>query len=136
MSPYIRPWSCDNSKKSNIVQSEELNRYGEVYVKKYPKLRVKLVDGSSLAVAVLLHSIPKGTTQLLVTGKLTKVVVAAAFALCQKGIQVAASPEDEFEKLNKSSGTKSEGKLVMSKSYSSYKVMEVSNITSLESGNW
>ncbi|KAL4368588.1 hypothetical protein GQ457_05G031520 [Hibiscus cannabinus] len=107
---------------SHYSRSEELNRYGEVYVKKYPELRVKLVDGSSLAVAVLLQSIPKGTTQLLVIGKLSKVAVAVAFALCQKGIQVAASREDEFEKLNKSSGTKSEGKLVMSKSYSSYKV--------------
>ncbi|KAK8517195.1 hypothetical protein V6N12_032392 [Hibiscus sabdariffa] len=114
--------SCDNSIKSNIVQSEELNRYGEVYVKKYPELKVKLVDWSSLAVAVLLHSIPKGTTQLLVGGKLTKVAVAVAFALCQKGIQVAVSHEDEYEKLDKSSGTSSEGKLVMSKSYSSYKI--------------
>ncbi|GMJ14511.1 ECERIFERUM 22, ECERIFERUM 1 [Hibiscus trionum] len=103
-------------------QSEELNKYGEVYVKKYPKLKVKLVDGSSLAVAVLLNSIPKGTTQLLLRGKLTKVAVAVAFALCQKGIQVAVSREDEYEKLDKSIGTKSEGKLVMSKSYSSYKI--------------
>ncbi|GMJ14506.1 ECERIFERUM 22, ECERIFERUM 1 [Hibiscus trionum] len=103
-------------------QSEELNKYGEVYVKEYPKLKVKLVDGSSLAVAVLLNSIPKGTTQLLLRGKLTKVAVAVAFALCQKGIQVAVSREDEYEKLDKSIGTKSEGKLVMSKSYSSYKI--------------
>ncbi|GMJ14504.1 ECERIFERUM 22, ECERIFERUM 1 [Hibiscus trionum] len=103
-------------------QSEELNKYGEVYVKKYPKLKVKLVDGSSLAVAVLLNTIPKGTIQLLVRGKLTKVAVAVTFALCQKGIQVAVSREDEYEQLDKSFGKKSEGKLVMSKSYSSYKI--------------
>ncbi|XP_039016400.1 very-long-chain aldehyde decarbonylase CER1-like isoform X2 [Hibiscus syriacus] len=103
-------------------QSEELNKYGEVYVKKHPKLRVKLVDGSSLAVAVLLNSIPKGTTQVLLRGKLAKVAVAVAFALCQKGIQVAVSREDEYEKLDKSFGANTEGKLVMSKSYSSYKI--------------
>lgn len=32
---------------------------------------------------------------------------------------MAVSSEDEYEKLNKSFGTKSEGKLVMSRSYSS-----------------
>ncbi|GMJ14502.1 ECERIFERUM 22, ECERIFERUM 1 [Hibiscus trionum] len=103
-------------------QSEELNRYGEVYVKKHPKLKVKLVDGSRLAVAVLLNSIPKGTTGVLLRGNLTKVASAVASALCQRGIQVAVSRDDEYEKLNKSFGTKSEGKLVMSKSYSSYKI--------------
>ncbi|KAE8708950.1 Protein ECERIFERUM 1 [Hibiscus syriacus] len=105
-----------------IMNQAKLNKYGEVYVKKHPKLRVKLVDGSSLAVAVLLNIIPKGTTQVLVRGKLTKVAIAVAFALCQKGIQVGVSREDEYEKLDKSFGTNSDGKLVMSKSYSSYKI--------------
>ncbi|KAE8686353.1 Protein CER1-like 1 [Hibiscus syriacus] len=104
------------------LQSEELNMHGEVYVKKHPKLKVKLVDGSSLAVAVLLNTIPKGTTQLLIRGQLNKVAVAVAVALSEKGIQVAVSREDEYEKLDKSFGSKSEGKLVMSKSYSSYKI--------------
>ncbi|PPD90189.1 hypothetical protein GOBAR_DD12880 [Gossypium barbadense] len=103
-------------------QGKELNRYGEVYVKKHPQLKVKLVDGSSLAVAVLLNSIPKGTTQVLLRGNLTKVAFAVAFSLCQKGIQVTVLREDEYEKLDKSLGTKSEGKLVISKSYSSCKV--------------
>ncbi|KAE8714860.1 Protein CER1-like 1 [Hibiscus syriacus] len=104
------------------ASSEELNKYGEVYVSKHPKLKVKLVDGSSLAVAVLLNSIPQGITQLLLRGKLTKVAVAVAFALCKKGIQVVVSREDEYEKLDKSFGTKYDCKLVMSKSYSSYKI--------------
>ncbi|MBA0598371.1 hypothetical protein Gorai_008137, partial [Gossypium raimondii] len=88
------------------VQGEELNRYGEVYVKKHPQLKVK--DGSSLAVAVLLNSIPKGTTQVLLRGNLTEVAFAVTFALCQKGIQVIVLREDEYEKLDKSFGTKSE----------------------------
>ncbi|KAH1055532.1 hypothetical protein J1N35_033597 [Gossypium stocksii] len=103
-------------------QGEELNRYGEVYVKKHPQLKVKLVDGSSLAVAALLNSIPKGTTQVLLRGNLTKVAFAVTFALCQKGIQVIVLREDEYEKLDKSFGTKSEDNLVISKSYSSCKV--------------
>lgn len=69
-------------------QGEELNMYGGLYVSRHPKLKVKVVDGSSLAVAVVLNSIPKGTTQVLLRGKLTKVAYAIAFTLCQRGIQV------------------------------------------------
>ena len=70
------------------MQGEELNRYGALYVERYPKLNVKVVDGSSLAVAVLLNSIPRGTTQVVLRGKLTKVAYALAFNLCQRGIKV------------------------------------------------
>ena len=70
------------------MQEEELNRYGELYAERYPKLNVKVVDGSSLAVAVLLNSIPRGTTQVVLRGKLTKVAYALAFTLCQRGIKV------------------------------------------------
>ena len=69
-------------------QNEEVNAHGGLYVSKYPKLKVKVVDGSSLAAALVLNTIPKGTTQVLLRGKLTKVAYAIAFALCQKGIQV------------------------------------------------
>ncbi|KHG12333.1 Protein WAX2 [Gossypium arboreum] len=114
----LQTWAIPNFRE----QGKELNRYGEVYVKKHPQLKVKLVDGSSLAVAVLLNSIPKGTTQVLLRGNLTKVAFAVAFSLCQKGIQVTVLHEDEYEKLDISLGTKSEGKLVISKSYSSCKL--------------
>lgn len=53
-----------------------------------PKLRVRVVDGSSLAVAVVLNSIPKSATQVLLRGKLTKVAYALSYSLCQRGIQV------------------------------------------------
>lgn len=65
-----------------------MNAYGKLYVKRYPQLKVKIVDGSSLAAAVVLNSIPKGTIQVLLRGELTKVAYAIAYALCQKGIQV------------------------------------------------
>ncbi|KAF7844508.1 very-long-chain aldehyde decarbonylase CER1-like [Senna tora] len=70
-------------------QEEELNTYGGLYIKKHPKLNVRVVDGSSLAVALVLHSISKGTTQVLLSGKLTKIACAIASNLCQKGIQVS-----------------------------------------------
>ena len=70
------------------MQGEELNRYGGLYVHRHPNLKIRVVDGSSLAVAITLNTIPKGTTQVLLRGNLTKVAYAIAFALCQKGIQV------------------------------------------------
>ena len=72
----------------HLTQGEELNRYGALYVERHPKLNVKVVDGSSLAVAVVLNSIPRGTTEVILRGKLTKVAYALVFALCQRGIQV------------------------------------------------
>ncbi|KAF4395290.1 hypothetical protein F8388_001677 [Cannabis sativa] len=105
------------------VKKEDLNAYGEIYVKRYPELKVKVVDGSSLAVGVILNSIPKGTTQVLLTGNLTKVAYAVALALSHKGIQVASSKEEEYKKLKKSSINMSNNSttnecLVFSQSYS------------------
>ncbi|XP_075644143.1 very-long-chain aldehyde decarbonylase CER1-like isoform X1 [Castanea sativa] len=101
-----------------LNQGEELNRYGALYVERHPKLNVKVVDGSSLAVAVLLNSIPRGTTQVVLRGKLTKVAYALASNLCQRGIKVVTIIEDEFLKLNKSFNTNSESNLVLSASFS------------------
>ncbi|KAE8661670.1 NAD-dependent malic enzyme 1 [Hibiscus syriacus] len=42
---------------------ESINGYGGVYLEKHSNHKVKLVDGSSFAVAVVLNTIPKGTTQ-------------------------------------------------------------------------
>lgn len=71
-----------------MMQGEDLNIYGEHYIHGNRKLKMKVVDGSSLAVAVILNIIPKGTTQLLFRGKLSKVSYFTVLALCQKGIQV------------------------------------------------
>ncbi|CAL5381125.1 unnamed protein product [Camellia sinensis] len=77
---------------------EELNKNGELYIRRNPQLKVKVVDGSSLAVAVVLNSIPKGTTQVLLRGILSKVSYSIALALCQRGIQVSTLFEDEYNK--------------------------------------
>ncbi|BAT96902.1 Protein ECERIFERUM 1 [Vigna angularis] len=83
-------------------QEEELNIYGGLFVSRHPKLKVKVVDGSSLVVAVVLNTIPKGTTQVLLRGKLTKVAYALVFSLCQQSIQVATLHEDDYVRLKKS----------------------------------
>lgn len=61
---------------------------GEVYIHKYPKLKVRVVDGSRLATAVVINSLPKATTNVVMTGNLTKVAYTIAYALCQRGVQV------------------------------------------------
>jgi len=68
------------------------NRNGEIYLDRHPKLKVKVVDGSSLAVAVVLNSIPKGTTEVIFRGRPCKVACSVVSALCHKGIQVRFEP--------------------------------------------
>ncbi|KAG7946042.1 hypothetical protein I3843_14G017700 [Carya illinoinensis] len=100
---------------------EEMNRNGELYIKRYPQLKIRLVDGSSLAVAVVLNRIPKGTTQVLLRGKLSKVACAIADALCESGIQVAILYKDEYEKLRLRLTTESKSNLVISTSFTNQK---------------
>ncbi|KAM1018830.1 hypothetical protein ACFX2C_040403 [Malus domestica] len=99
-----------------LNQGEELNRYGGLYVDRHPHLKIKVVDGSSLAVAVILNSIPKRTTQVVLRGNLTKVAYAIAYALSQKGIQVATLHQDEYIKLTKSLSA-TESSLVLAESH-------------------
>ncbi|KAJ6973652.1 very-long-chain aldehyde decarbonylase CER1-like [Populus alba x Populus x berolinensis] len=102
-----------------LNQGEELNRYGELYVQRYPSLKTKVVDGSSLAVAAVLNSIPKGTTQVLHRGNLSKVAYAVVLNLCRRGIQVAVPNEDDYKRLKKSFGiTSDQNNLILSKNYS------------------
>nr|GFA18519.1 sterol desaturase-like protein [Tanacetum cinerariifolium] len=81
--------------------------------------KVKVVDGSSLAVAVVLNSIPKGTTQVVIRGDFNKVAYYLALALCQRGIQVAISKEKDYQKLkSKLQSADDHDKLVLSRAYS------------------
>ncbi|GAV80310.1 FA_hydroxylase domain-containing protein/Wax2_C domain-containing protein [Cephalotus follicularis] len=101
-----------------LNQGEKLNMYGGLFVHRHPQLKLKVVDGSGLSVAVVLNSIPKGTAQVLFRGNLTKVAYAVVFALCQRGIKVVAVHRDEHAKLKKSFGGKFESNLLLSKGYS------------------
>ncbi|XP_019187936.1 PREDICTED: protein ECERIFERUM 1-like [Ipomoea nil] len=96
-------------------QSEELNMNGEVYVQKYPKTKMRLVDGSSLAAAIVMNTIPRGTTEVLLRANLNKVSISIASALTQRGIKVVTSCEDDYEKLMLA--TNSKDNLVMSRSF-------------------
>ncbi|KAG8391438.1 hypothetical protein BUALT_Bualt01G0187800 [Buddleja alternifolia] len=96
------------------AKGEELNRSGQLYIEKHPNLRTKVVDGSSLAVAIVLNSIPKGTKEILFRGGLSKIGYAIVSALCRKGIQVATFYEYEKIKLS----VRSQNRVALSKNYS------------------
>ena len=95
------------------MQRQELNACGELYIRRFPQLKIKVVDGSSLAAATVLNSIPKGTNQVLLRGKFNKVAVAMATALCARNVQVAVFHKDELKELQ-GKVTKAKGSLVLS----------------------
>uniref|UniRef100_A0A3Q7HKY6 Very-long-chain aldehyde decarbonylase CER1-like C-terminal domain-containing protein n=1 Tax=Solanum lycopersicum TaxID=4081 RepID=A0A3Q7HKY6_SOLLC len=102
-----------------LNQDEKLNKNEEVYIRRLPQLKVKLVDGSSLAVAVVLNSIPKVTIQVVLGGHLSKVANAIALALCQGGIKVMTLREEEYKKLKSSLTPEAAINLLLSKSFTS-----------------
>ncbi|CAN4076211.1 unnamed protein product [Withania somnifera] len=102
-----------------LNRDEKLNNNGELYIRKHPQLKVKVVDGSSLAVAVVLNSIPKGTTQVVLGGHLSKVANAVALALCQGGVKVMTLRDEEYKKLNSSLTPEAATNLVPIKNHAS-----------------
>ncbi|GJX45853.1 gypsy type transposase [Tanacetum coccineum] len=97
----------------------ELNKSGELFIKRNPQLKVNVVDESSLAVAVVLYNISKGTTQVVIRGDFNKVSYYLALALCQKGIQVAISKENDYQKLkSKLHSSDDHDRFVLSRAYS------------------
>ncbi|KAH7653946.1 aldehyde decarbonylase protein [Dioscorea alata] len=85
-----------------LNQGREINGYGELYLRKHPNLNLRIVDGSSLAAAVVLKSIPSGTKQVLLVGTLSKIGCAITTELCKKGIQVSLTSKPDFHYLKSS----------------------------------
>ncbi|OIS97086.1 PREDICTED: protein ECERIFERUM 1-like [Nicotiana attenuata] len=105
-----------------LNQEERLNSNGELYIRRNPQLKVKVVDGSSLAAAVVVNSIPKGTAQVVLRGHLSKVAYSIALTLYQGGIQVVTLDEEEYKRLNTKLTPEAATKLVLSKSYNVSKI--------------
>ncbi|CAL9082338.1 unnamed protein product [Musa acuminata var. zebrina] len=91
-----------------------------LYVTRNPKLNVRIVDGTSLAVAVVLHSIPKGThSVLLLVGNVSKMALSLCLALCQIDIQVEMVQRDKFNLLKQRLPPQLQNYLVLSGKYRS-----------------
>ncbi|KAJ8498668.1 hypothetical protein OPV22_009220 [Ensete ventricosum] len=103
-----------------LNQGDELNGCGMLYVKRNPKLKVRIVDGTSLAVAVVLNSIPKGTQSvLLLVGNVSKMALSLCLALCQIDIQVEMVQRDKFNLLKQRLPSSLQNHLVLSGKYKS-----------------
>ncbi|WOH14268.1 hypothetical protein DCAR_0933787 [Daucus carota subsp. sativus] len=101
-----------------LNQGDEMNKNGELFIKRNPQLKLKLVDGSSLAAAVVLNSIPEGTTHVAVKGKSSKVSNSVAIALCRRGVQVSISNEHAYRRLKEKCDSEIQDNLILSESYS------------------
>ncbi|KAG9440235.1 hypothetical protein H6P81_020400 [Aristolochia fimbriata] len=99
-------------------QSEELNGNGKLYLQKYPKLKLRLVDGTALASAVVLNCyIPQGTETVIMRGQVSKASYVIALRLCQKGIKVATVCKSEYQQLKGQLPTNLCSNLVLSDNY-------------------
>ncbi|CAM0901568.1 unnamed protein product [Alopecurus aequalis] len=94
---------CEAEKKGAKVvslgllnQAHGVNEYGGLYLKKYPNLAVRLVDGSTLAAAVVVNSIPEGTEQVVLAGNISKVALAVASSLCNKNVKVTVTNKNNY----------------------------------------
>eukprot|EP01018_Ginkgo_biloba_P033045 Gb_01064 [translate_table: standard] len=50
-----------------LNKNEDLNQGGELFLKRHEDLQIRVVDGSTLAAAVVLHSIPDSETEVLLS---------------------------------------------------------------------
>ncbi|KAF3509195.1 hypothetical protein F2Q69_00001807, partial [Brassica cretica] len=89
-----------------------------MYVRKHPKLKIRIVDGSSLAAAVVVHSIPVDTREVLFRGRITKVARAIVISLCQNGIKVMVLREEEHSMIAGFIGGHCKENLVLTTNYS------------------
>ncbi|XP_038970916.1 very-long-chain aldehyde decarbonylase GL1-6-like isoform X1 [Phoenix dactylifera] len=102
-----------------LNQGSALNGYGELYLKRNSLLKTKIVDGTSLAVAGVLNSVPKGTNSILLVGNLSKMAYFLSLTLCKRGVQVEMVQKDKYELLKLQLPPELHGHLVLSDSYAS-----------------
>ncbi|KAL6591360.1 hypothetical protein ACP70R_049863 [Stipagrostis hirtigluma subsp. patula] len=102
-----------------LNQSYELNRNGELYVIRKPSLKTKIIDGTSLAVAAVLHMIPEGTKDVLLLGNANKMSLVLTSALCERETQVQMVDKDLYDSLKQQLRPEMHKYLNLSCSYSS-----------------
>ncbi|GJN22528.1 hypothetical protein PR202_gb10101 [Eleusine coracana subsp. coracana] len=102
-----------------LNQAYEMNKNGELYVIRKPSLKTKIVDGTSLAVAAVLHMIPHGTNDVLLLGNPSKMTFVLTLALCERETQVQVADQDLYECLKQELRPEMRKHLALSRSYSS-----------------
>ncbi|KAK9106940.1 hypothetical protein Syun_022951 [Stephania yunnanensis] len=102
-----------------LNQDQELNKHGALFIQKHPNMKLRVVDGSGLAVATVLHSIPKGTKQVFLHGNIisSKVIFAIVKALILDGVQVVTPCKDQVDILTLRFAPESQNNVILSTSY-------------------
>lgn len=104
-----------------LNKNEALNGGGTLFVNKHPDLRVRVVHGNTLTAAVILNEIPKGTTEVFMTGATSKLGRAIALYLCRKKIRVMMMTlsTERFQKIQKEAAAEHQQYLVQVTKYRS-----------------
>eukprot|EP01018_Ginkgo_biloba_P026532 Gb_11787 [translate_table: standard] len=102
-----------------LNKSEDLNGNGELFLKRHEDLKIRVVDGSTLAAAVVLNTLPEGEKEVLLSGGESKVGYGIARTLCERGIKVQALMDSKkhFEKLKMAIPAHSQDHLVHCTTY-------------------
>ncbi|KAL5702381.1 aldehyde oxygenase (deformylating) [Ranunculus cassubicifolius] len=103
-----------------LNQGEELNKNGEIYIQNNKYLKIRVVDGSTLAAAVILNTIPKETLQVLITGNVTKTCSLVVHELLKKRFQVIIQRYEEFKNLRSTIPSEFQDGLVRASSSNRY----------------
>ncbi|GLJ55635.1 hypothetical protein SUGI_1194840 [Cryptomeria japonica] len=84
-----------------LNQSEELNGGGELFLKRHKNLKIRMVDGSTLAAAVVLNSIPSETREVFMCGVTSKIGSAILSLLSERGvsIQLLTESRDQLDQM-------------------------------------
>jgi hypothetical protein len=71
-----------------LNKNESLNGGGTYFVNKHNDLRIRIVHGNTLTVAVILNTIGTDVKQIFLTGATSKIGRAVAIYLCRQGVRV------------------------------------------------
>jgi len=74
----------------DYARNEDLNESGKLFLQRHENLRIRIVDGATLAAAFILNSIPEKETSevLLISPGASKVGSGIARVLCERGVRV------------------------------------------------
>ncbi|KAH9315167.1 hypothetical protein KI387_023794, partial [Taxus chinensis] len=86
-----------------LNQSEDLNGGGELFLKRHRDLKIRIVDGSTLAAAVVLNSVPLWAREAFICGGESKLGCAIICLLSQRGltIQLHTESREQLDKMKR-----------------------------------
>ncbi|KAF6162668.1 hypothetical protein GIB67_013282, partial [Kingdonia uniflora] len=88
LDPSLTRKSVFTTSANELLKNEALNGGGALFVTKHPNLRVRVVHGNTLNVAVILKELPEDTKEIFLIGVTSKLGIAIALYLCSHKVRV------------------------------------------------